>query len=236
MKSLYATIGGLSAVLMLSMLAFGQQDTPKMINGGVLNGKAISLPKPVYPDSAKVAGVKGAVKVQVTIDENGNIESAQAVKDESDNNEASTEYADAKAALRAAAESAALEAKFSPTLLNGIPVKIRGVIVYNFSQGEGSVDQSMPGGTGSLNSKAIELPDPEYPAAAKAVRAVGTVKVQITIDEYGNVIAAKALSGHPLLQSAAVAAAQKARFEPGKEPVKTVGVLTYNFVVPDKKP
>jgi TonB family protein len=236
MKRLVLTSAVFTVIGLLGASGFGQANMPKVINGGVLNGKAISLPKPVYPDSAKAAGVEGAVKVQVTIDENGNIESAQAVKDESDNNEVSTEYADAKAALRAAAESAALEAKFSPTLLNGIPVKIRGAIVYNFSQGEGSADQSMPGGTGSLNSKAIELPDPEYPAAAKAVRAFGTVKVQITIDEFGNVIAAKALSGHPLLQSAAVAAAQKARFEPAKEPVKTVGVLTYNFVVPDKKP
>ena len=155
MKRLVLTSAVFTVIGLLGASGFGQANMPKVINGGVLNGKAISLPKPVYPDSAKVAGVEGAVKVQVTIDENGNIESAQAVKDESDNNEVSTEYADAKAALRAAAESAALEAKFSPTLLSGNPVKIHGVIVYNFSQGEGSADQSMPGGTGSLNSKAI---------------------------------------------------------------------------------
>ena len=56
--------------------------------------------------------------------------------------------------------------------------------------------------------------------------------VQVTIDEYGNVIAARAVSGHPLLQAAAVAAARQAKFAPTfllGEAVKVTGVITYNF-------
>jgi TonB family protein len=57
--------------------------------------------------------------------------------------------------------------------------------------------------------------------------------VEVTIDENGNVISAKAVSGHPLLQSAAVAAARLAKFKPtlleGK-PVKVIGVIVYSFV------
>src|SRR6476469_6731695 len=136
MKGLCLTITALSAVLMLSTLALSQQDAPKIINGGVLNGKAVRIPKPEYPDSAKAAGVEGTVRVEVTINETGTVESAQAVKDESDNEEISPEKSDAKAALRDAAERAALAAQFSPTLLSGVPIKVKGVIVYNFVNGK----------------------------------------------------------------------------------------------------
>ncbi|HEX8651113.1 MAG TPA: TonB family protein [Pyrinomonadaceae bacterium] len=86
---------------------------------------------------------------------------------------------------------------------------------------------------GVLNGKAISLPKPPYPPVAKAARASGTVTVQVTIDENGNVISARAVSGHPLLQSAAVQAARSAKFSPTKlsgQPVKVTGVITYNFV------
>ena len=86
---------------------------------------------------------------------------------------------------------------------------------------------------GVLNGKAISLPKPAYPPIARQAHASGTVVVQVTIDENGNVISAHAVSGHPLLQAVAVAAARGARFSPTKlsgQPVKVTGVITYNFV------
>ncbi|MGB7923925.1 MAG: TonB family protein [Pyrinomonadaceae bacterium] len=86
---------------------------------------------------------------------------------------------------------------------------------------------------GVLNGKATSLPKPAYPPVAKAARASGTVTVQVTIDENGNVISARAVSGHPLLQAAATQAARGAKFSPTKlsgQPVKVTGVITYNFV------
>jgi protein TonB len=88
---------------------------------------------------------------------------------------------------------------------------------------------------GVLNGRAISLPKPPYPPAAKAVRAGGSVTVQVLIDENGNVVSASAVSGHPLLRGAAAAAARGARFSPTKlsgQPVKVSGVITYNFVAP----
>jgi TonB family protein len=85
---------------------------------------------------------------------------------------------------------------------------------------------------GVMNGKAIMLPRPEYPAIARAAKASGTVTVEITIDEEGNVVSARSVSGHPLLQSAAVTAARQARFTPTKlngQPVKVNGVLVYAF-------
>jgi TonB family protein len=86
---------------------------------------------------------------------------------------------------------------------------------------------------GVLNGKAITLPPPEYPAVARAAKASGNVTVEITIDEEGDVISARSVSGHPLLQSAAVTAARQAKFSPTRasgQPVKVNGVLVYNFV------
>ena len=86
---------------------------------------------------------------------------------------------------------------------------------------------------GVLNGKATSLPKPAYPAAAKAVRASGSVNVQVTISESGSVISASAVSGHPLLRAAAEGAARGARFSPtllSGQPVKVTGVITYNFV------
>jgi len=91
---------------------------PKRISGGVLNGKATSLPKPPYPAAARAVRASGAVNVQVTISESGSVVSANAVS--------------GHPLLRQAAEQAARSARFAPTLLSGQPVSVTGVIVYNF--------------------------------------------------------------------------------------------------------
>lgn len=92
---------------------------PKVVSGGVLNGKAINLVKPEYSPAAKAVRASGAVNVQVTIDEEGNVISASAVS--------------GHVLLRAAAVSAARASKFSRTMLSGQPVKVTGVIIYNFT-------------------------------------------------------------------------------------------------------
>ena len=91
---------------------------PKKISGGVLNGKATSLPTPAYPAAARAVRAGGAVNVQITTDESGRVVSATAVS--------------GHPLLRAAAEKAANGAKFAPTMLSGQPIKVIGTIIYNF--------------------------------------------------------------------------------------------------------
>jgi TonB family protein len=84
-----------------------------------------------------------------------------------------------------------------------------------------------------LNDKATSLPQPVYPPIAKQAHASGAVIVQVKVDEQGNVVSALAISGHPLLRAAAVAAARQAKFEPkkvGGKAVKFSGVIKYEFV------
>lgn len=85
---------------------------------GVVNGKAEFLDMPAYPATARQMGIRGVVKVQVLIDEEGNVESAKAI--------------DGPALLRSSSTSAARNSRFTPTLLNKKKVKVRGVILYNF--------------------------------------------------------------------------------------------------------
>lgn len=92
--------------------------SPQVIEGGILNGRARSMPRPLYPPAAKATRVRGSVPVRVVVDVDGRVSSAQAV--------------DGPVMLRQAAEDAAREAVFAPTLLSGNPVKVGGIINYNF--------------------------------------------------------------------------------------------------------
>lgn len=89
------------------------------ISGGVLNGAAIFLPPPMYPETAKRMRTSGVVTVEVVIGENGKVIAANAEN--------------GPATLREAAIKAALRARFSPTKLSGQPVKVFGTISYKFS-------------------------------------------------------------------------------------------------------
>lgn len=91
----------------------------KPVSGGVLNGMALSLPAPMYPETAKRMRIAGTVIVAVVIDENGKVISA--------------ESSGGPATLREAAVQAAQRARFSPTKLSGQPVKVSGVINYKFT-------------------------------------------------------------------------------------------------------
>jgi len=97
----------------------GPRPILKPISGGVLNGTAVSLPSPMYPDAAKRSRTQGVVSVDVVLDETGKVISANA--------------SNGPAMLRDAAVQAALKARFSPTKLSGQPVKVSGVINYKFT-------------------------------------------------------------------------------------------------------
>lgn len=100
----------------------GPKPLMKPISGGVLNGRALELPTPEYPDIARRMRTVGLITVEVVIDSNGKVISAKAGPGNS--------------ALQQAAVKAAYRARFSPTTLSGQPVKVAGVINYNFSLGK----------------------------------------------------------------------------------------------------
>jgi TonB family protein len=85
---------------------------------------------------------------------------------------------------------------------------------------------------GVLNVEALNLSTPEYPAAARAINAGGSVSVFVTIDENGNVVSAEAVSGHPLLRDSAQKSAKSTTFAPtmlSGQRVKVNGLIIYNY-------
>ena len=91
---------------------------PRTISLGVINGKATNLPRPIYSAIAKAARASGTVTVQVLIDEHGKVVSAHAVN--------------GHPLLLKESVQAAYQARFTPTRLSNQPVKVSGVITYNF--------------------------------------------------------------------------------------------------------
>jgi len=96
--------------------------------GGVVVGKAIKIAKPRLNDAAKRFSQNAVVSVKIEIDENGNVLAANA--------EGRIPI------LRNVSVQAARKTKFSPTLVEGVPIKIKGQIVYRFYQGKAHVSYS----------------------------------------------------------------------------------------------
>lgn len=92
---------------------------PPADEGRLRQGTVISKPPPPYPAVAKAARARGPVVVWVVVDEEGKVVAAQAHS--------------GHPLLRASAVKAAREARFTPTLVDGKPVKVAGVITYNFN-------------------------------------------------------------------------------------------------------
>jgi protein TonB len=89
------------------------------VSGGVLQGQAIRKVQPPYPPIAKAARASGSVQIQVTISEEGRVIDADVIS--------------GHPLLRDAALQAARQWLFKPTELSGVPVKVQGVLTFNFT-------------------------------------------------------------------------------------------------------
>jgi TonB family protein len=192
------------------------------------------------PADAAAAGIDGKIKVAFTVEKTGEVKNLLVIagpawpcgtkpKKEID------EVLDL-------VKQNILTAKFSPAVKNGQPISSDVMITFPIGdaydaevrrrEAEKNSSPKMIRG-GVVNGRAISLPKPDYPPAARASRASGTVEVEVLIDEQGNVIRAGAFSGHPDLQEESRKAACLAKFSPTKlqgNPVKVSGIITYNFV------
>lgn len=183
------------------------QSTPQV--PPICNGLATYLPKPEVPQSVINANGKnifGIVNVQILIDEQGNVEKAQAVS--------------GHPLVRPLAEKAAIQAKFRTTFNKGKPIKINCVLVYNFasydpkkSEENAREETDTAISLGVLNEKALFLPMPQI----SGVQPRGDEKIEVKVKlnlQTGEVVSAMAVSGHPLIRAAAVKAALQAKFPP----------------------
>ena len=241
--------GYLGSVVFTLMFCLGAQAQESL----QVDAQVIDLPIPGYPAEARTTGLSGQVRVNVAIDEAGNVTGVRSVT--GPDSTCPQVMREDVVAIREAARMAALKARFTPATSDGKPMASTLWVNYDFAASSetkavstasegGSVETGLTRSLGTagpirtisggvLNGKAMELPKPPYPPAARAVRASGAVAVQVLIETDGSVFSAEAVSGHPLLRSASRMAACGSRFTPTLlqgQPVKVSGIITYNFV------
>ncbi len=185
-----------------------------------LNDKAVYLPMPKYQAGNVRGAEKSVVGVQVKIDlQNGTVVEAKGIS--------------GHPLFRKIAEDVALLAKFDFTKSN-LPAKYgKGVLLYKVADFIGFSDELIveetPKKLGIISGRAQFLPKPIYPEEAKDFCASGKVEVEVLVDENGNVIKAKAISGNELLRESSVEAANQTKFSPSEFNVKIIGIIVNNF-------
>ncbi|HEV8131129.1 MAG TPA: energy transducer TonB [Acidobacteriota bacterium] len=88
--------------------------------------------------------------------------------------------------------------------------------------------------SGVIAAKLIYRVDPAYPPLAKQARVQGIVVLQVTVDERGSVEEVLSITGHPLLNQAAINAVKQWRYTPtylNGAPVPVKATVTVNFVL-----
>lgn len=79
----------------------------------------------------------------------------------------------------------------------------------------------------------LQVP-PEYPVLARQARVQGQVQIDAVLDEQGNVVEMKIVSGPPLLYKAAADALRKWKYEPtylNEQPIAVQMIVTITFVL-----
>lgn len=178
--------------------------------------KAIHKVEPVYPEEAERAKVEGKVILDVTVEQNGEVSMAKVIN--------------GHRLLNQAAIDAVKQWRFSNTFNEAVTIQL--TIAFSLEAETAAPNEQKSTGDSAL--KNIHKVNPEYPDEAKRNRIQGEVRVEITVNDAGEVIDARAVSGDEILGQASVKAAKQFRFENGFHKT-VVASLTFSFVLPGKK-
>jgi TonB family protein len=194
--------------------------------------KLIKKVDPTYPQEAREAELEGAVILEATTDEKGNVKAIKIIKGEHD-------------ILNKAAMEAVKQWRYEPMLINGIPYGVKLTVTCNFSLDDKKTsvstesgilgkDQSPPvKAVGDIKPpKLIKKVEPDYPEAAKKAEIQGTVILEATTDIYGRVMSTRILRSVPELDQAAIDAVKQWVYEPmiiDGEPRGVVFTVTCTF-------
>ena len=146
---------------------------PYRIGGDVAQAFLINNPFPVYPQSAIAAGISGEVRLDVTIDERGNVTNIDVLS--------------GPAELRMAAVEAVWQWRYIPTFINGYPVPVIAEVLVTFTLGITVNTYPHLGKVDILLPVALSYPKPEYTEEARKERIEGDILLSITVKKDGTV-------------------------------------------------
>ena len=167
---------------------------------------------PVYPDEAKRAKVEGTETLYVTVEQNGEVSMAKVVNGHQ--------------LLQQAAVDAAMQWRFSNPFNDPVTIQL----ILDFALKAGSDAEKQHTSTAERPLINTHKVDAVYPEEAKRLDIQGAVSVEITVNDNGEVIDAKAVSGNEALRPAAVDAAKQFRFTNNRK-TTVAATLTFNFVL-----
>lgn len=187
--------------------------------------KIISKVKPVYPEEARKQGLQGVVEMEATINRAGKVIAVKVLPAQAP-----------QPLLEQAAVAAVRQWKYAPYMINGKAQAVIFTVTVNFVLSD--IKEDKPAAeTFDQRPKRISDVKPVYPEEALKQRIQGVVIVEATIDEKGDVVAAKALPGknpQPLLEEAALTSVKQWKFKPvikdGKA-CKFTFTVTINFAL-----
>lgn len=211
----------LMPIKMRGIIVYNFDAFAKCIKTGIVNKKAISLPKPKvanlnHPKHLQITDEQ-IVAVQIAINIEGKVIAARAIS--------------GHPMLRSLCENAARQAKFS--YMNDVGnIIVRALLVYKFKP-DGTIDTDIERDDKSMIGTPVNLVKP--PPSFCNCRFGGknpSVLVEAKTDEQGNVVEAKAISGHPILKNLSEKAALESKFLPTN--IKAKILIQYNFKATDE--
>lgn len=190
----------------------------KCINVGVVNNRALILPKPQLANLSHFRiNEEQIVAVQIVIDENGKVISSNAIF--------------GHALLRQGSEFAARQAKFSPTLIEPGPLKVKALLIYKFKP-DRTIETDIEKDDEMVLGNATNLISPPDVSCNCRFGSNPEILVQTDVDGQGNVVTSTAISGHPALRQVSEQAARFSKFLPIN--LKTKMIISYNFTEVNK--
>jgi TonB family protein len=187
--------------------------------------KIVSQVKPVYPAEALKQKIQGAVELEATINTAGAVVGVKVLPAQTP-----------QPLLEKAAVAALRQWKYAPYKINGKAKAVIFTVTITFALSD-KKEEKQAANAFDTRPKRISDVKPVYPEEALKQGIQGRVLVEATIDEKGDVVAAKALPGEnpqPLLEEAALTAVKQWKFEPfiqGGKAVKVTFTVTINFAL-----
>lgn len=94
------------------------QKNRNLVRDGLISGLVTIGETPVYPQEARNSGIEGPVVMKVTIDDKGKLSALNVLS--------------GHPLFTGQAELAARRSTYAAALMNGMPVKVTGILIYNF--------------------------------------------------------------------------------------------------------
>ena len=199
----------LAALLVAAVAApLVAQDEPVTAGSeGVPAPKRTKHVQPVYPQEALAQGIRGIVILEIVLDKQGKVESTNVVR--------------SVPGLDEAAIAAARQWEYTPTKVDGKPVRVRITVPVVFSL-------ALP--TLTRQSGIPELRQGVSPAWPAGASGGGLARAEVTLEPDGRVGSARILDGNPPWSEALLAALKTWRFAPPPEDEVTSFRVEAEFV------